>query len=105
MLPSSAVEIYVFKFSLGICRTDIRLFDYSTIDEVGGPVRFAEKYVCGDCGRDCDMERKYAGKKRARKMKKLRNENENHWKAIENHLRHIGAAGREQVSDFEPGHD
>ena len=80
-------------------------FKYRTIDEVGGPVRFAEKYVRGDCGRDCDMERKYAGKKRARKMKKLRNENENHWKAIENHLRHIGAAGREQVSDFEPGHD
>ena len=81
------------------------VFKFRTIDEVGGPVRFAEKYVCGDCGRDCDMERKYAGKRRARKMKRLRNENEHHWKAIENHLRHIGAAGGEQVSDFEPDHE
>ena len=81
------------------------IFKYRAIDEVGGPVRFAEKYACGDSGRDCDMERKYAGKKRARKMKRLRNESEHHWKAIENHLRHIGAAGVDQVTDLDLGHE
>ena len=81
------------------------IFKYRAIDEVGGPVRFAEKYVCGDSGRDCDMERKYAGKKRARKMKRLRSESEHHWKAIENHLRHIGAAGVDQVTDLDLGHE
>ena len=39
----------------------------------------------------------YAGKKRARKMKRLHEiqKTEQHWKAIESHLRHIGAAGAE----------
>ena len=72
-------------------------YQYRTTDEFGGPVRFAEKYIPGDCGRDCDLERKYAGKKRARKMKRLHEiqKTEQHWKAIESHLRHIGAAGAE----------
>ena len=55
---------------------------YRTSDELGGLARIAEKYVVGDSGRDCDLERKYAGKKRARKMKRLRNENEHHSKLV-----------------------
>jgi len=41
--------------------------DRQAVHALGGPVRFADLYVPGDCGRDCDLERKYAGKARAKR--------------------------------------
>ena len=79
----------------------LELYEYRTVDELGGPVRFAEKYTPGDCGRECDLEKKYVGKKRARRVTKLHETRraERHWKAIEGHLRHIGLAEVDQVPE------
>ena len=43
--------------------------DRKAVQALGGAVRFADLYVPGDCGRDCDLERKYAGKARARRAR------------------------------------
>ena len=68
-------------------------FSYKTIDEFGGAIRFAELYHPADSGRDCDMERKYAGKVRARKNRNFQKKENSHIAAIKSHLRHLGKGG------------
>jgi len=68
-------------------------FQYRTIAELGGSVRFAELYHPGDCGLDSDLERKYAGKKKAKKQQTFARFEDAHKRAIQNHLRHLGCKG------------
>ena len=72
---------------------DTEGFQYRAVSEVGGIVRFAELYHPGDCGLAADLERKYAGKKKAAKQKKFADHSDAHRRAIQNHLRHLGCKG------------
>jgi len=76
-------------------------FLYRTVAEFGGGVRFAELYHTGDCGLDADLERKYAGKKKACKKKKFATETNSHRRAIQNHLRHLGCRGERATKILE----
>ena len=56
-------------------------------------MRFAELYHSGDCGLDSDLERKYAGKRKATKKRKFEKSEDAHKRAIQNHLRQLGCRG------------
>ena len=72
--------------------------EYRAVSELGGLVRFAEYYHASDCGRDCDLERKYAGKARARKHNTFKNNVKNHSRAIEGHLRHLDPDVQQRIN-------
>ena len=74
--------------------------DYSYLipSELGGTVRLSERYTPGDCGRDADLERKYAGKKRSKKSRTAHAVEDPHTRAIRNHLRHLGIHGARAAS-------
>ena len=74
------------------------MYSYLTVQELGGSVRFSERYVPGDCGRDADLERKYAGRRRARKTRAAQGVESGHVRAIRNHLRHLGIQGTKAAS-------
>jgi ribonuclease HI len=68
---------------------------YRTVAEFGGALRFAGTYYpgAGDCGKDSELERKYAGKRRARKKRNLRAHENGEMRAIQRHLRQLGITG------------
>ena len=74
------------------------LYSYLTLQELGGSARFSERYVPGDCGLDADLERKYAGRQRARKTRAAQGVESGHVRAIRNHLRHLGIQGTKAAS-------
>ena len=69
------------------------VYSYLTPRDLGGSVRFSERYTPGDCGHDADLERKYAGKKRSKKSRTAQGVEDGHTRAIRNHLRHLGIHG------------
>jgi len=66
------------------------LFVYRAVADLGGPARVAQFYSPADVGRDCDLERKYAGKKRAKKLQIFSKANESRLDMIRKQLRNIG---------------
>ena len=74
------------------------IYSYLTPRDLGGSVRFSERYTPGDCGHDADLERKYAGKKRSKKSRTAQGVEDGHTRAIRNHLRHLGIRGARAVS-------
>ena len=73
-------------------------YRYLTPCELGGTVRFSERYTPGDCGHDSDLERKYAGKVSSKKTRTAQGVESGHTRAIRNHLRHLGIHGARAVS-------
>ena len=77
---------------------DVPVYRYLTPSELGGAVRISERYVCADCGAEADLERKYAGKRRARKTRTAQGVENGHTRAIRNHLRHLGIQGTQAAA-------
>ena len=77
---------------------DAPVHSYLTPNDLGGSVRLSERYTPGDCGRDADLERKYAGKKRSKKSRTAHAVEDPHTRAIRNHLRHLGIHGARAAS-------
>ena len=67
--------------------------EHKDVPDLGGLLRFAELYHSGDCGLDSDLERKYAGKRKALKKRKFERFEDVHMRAIQNHLRQLGCRG------------
>ena len=63
---------------------------HRTVSDLGGPARFAQYYTPADAGRDCDLERKYAGKRRTKKIHTFSKANESRLDVIKKQLRHFG---------------
>ena len=73
---------------------------YMDVTELGGIVRFVEYYHPGDCGRDCDLERKNAGKVKARRQKVFNKNTDNHYRAILGHARFLEPEVRKTISEI-----
>ena len=73
--------------------------EYKSVADLGGALRFAEYYHAGDCGRDCDLERKYAGKARARRVKMHENSERAHARAIRGHARFFAPEVQTKIQD------
>jgi ribonuclease HI len=63
---------------------------YRDVSDLGGSVRFSRLYHTADSGRDCDMEKKYAGKARTKKIKVFTKATSNRIDTIRKQLRTCG---------------
>ena len=63
---------------------------YRDVVDLGGVVRFSQLYQAADSGRDCDLEKKYAGKKRMKKIKVFTKAIDNRLDTIRKQLRTCG---------------
>ena len=57
---------------------------------MGGVVRFAQSFYAGDSGRDCDLEKKYAGKTRTKRIKTFNKATKNRLDTVRKQLRTCG---------------
>ena len=65
-------------------------YGYRNVADLGGFVRFSRLYHVADAGRDCDMEKTYAGKARAKKIKVFTKATDNRIDTIRKQLRTCG---------------
>ena len=65
-------------------------YNYRDIADLGGVVRFSQLYQAGDSGRDCDLEKKYSGKKRTKRIKIFTKATKNRLDTIRKQLRTCG---------------
>ena len=65
-------------------------YTYRDVVDLGGVVRFSQLYHAADSGRDCDMEKKYAGKKRIKKLTVFTKATENRLDTVRKQLRTCG---------------
>ena len=70
--------------------SEIDEYIYRDVADLGGVVRFSQLYQAADSGRDCDLEKKYAGKKRMKKLTVFTKATESRLDTVRKQLRTCG---------------